>query len=382
MEPKKFVSQKFGRVIKTPGPDGFNTFIPNPIPRKITLNMRTVAVLSEADRALGRLAGAGRLLPNPDLLVHAYIKREAVASSRIEGTQATLPQVFDAEAKGETSDDVAEVLNYVRALNRGLERLNVLPISKRLVEEIHGVLLQGVRGAERQPGEIRHSPNWIGSPDNRPDTAVFVPPPYEEMKAGLSDWERFIHEASDIPPLIRCALMHYQFETLHPFLDGNGRLGRLLIIFFLVGHGHLPAPILYISSYFEDHKNEYYDRIQSVRERGEIQEWLQFFCRAIEVQAADAEERAEKLTDLREEYRERLKGTRSRAFEVVDLLLDNPVVTTSVVADQLGITPQGATNLLKQLESVDILTPRRRIPGRSNRWVAPEMLDVLVKRSA
>lgn len=377
---ERFTSSRFGEVIKTPGPHGFLTFIPAALPRSLPLADEVVVRLSEADRALGRLAGAGRLLPNPHLLVNAYITREAVASSRIEGTQATLADVFEAATEeAQPSGDVREVVNYVAAMNTGLQRLDQLPISRRLLEEIHAVLLSGVRGAERGPGEVRRSPNWIGSPDNRPETAVFVPPPADEMERGLSDWERFANEDIPMPPLIRCGLLHYQFETLHPFLDGNGRLGRLLIIFYLLSEGHLPAPLLDVSSFFEEHKNEYYDRLQAVRETGDVEGWLRFFLTAVAEQANDAVSRAEALTDLREGFRASLRGSRSRASEVVDMLLENPYVTTASVARRLGITYQGSTNLLRQLEGVGVITPARRISGRSNRWVAQQVLEVLAR---
>jgi Fic family protein len=377
MDPSRFKSAQFGTVRLTPGPHGFFTYFPTPIPRSLALSEQTIGRLSEADRALGRLAGAGRLLPNPQLLVNAYIRREAVASSRIEGTQATIAEVFQAEAGGPVGGDIQEVLNYIRAMDTGLERLATLPLSRRLTEEIHAVLLRGIRGHQRNPGEVRRSPNWIGSPDNRPETAVFVPPPVDEMEEGLSDWERFLHERIEMPPLIRCALMHYQFETLHPFLDGNGRLGRLLIVFFLISEQHLPAPLLYLSSYFDDHKEDYYDRLQAVRERGQIDEWLRFFLVAVAAQAGDAVSRAEKLTDLREAYRGKLHGSRSRAHEIIDMVLENPFVTTVRVSNRLGITGQGATNLLRQLQSLGVLRLWPRLPGRSSRWVAHEVLAVL-----
>jgi Fic family protein len=315
--------------------------------------------------------------------VNAYITREAVASSRIEGTQATISDVFEAATDDRRPPgDVEEVVNYISAMNTGLERLHDLPLSRRLLEEIHGVLLAGVRGAERSPGEVRRSPNWIGSPDNRPETAIFVPPPAHDMERGLSDWERFVHEDIPMPPLIRCGLLHYQFETLHPFLEGNGRLGRLLIIFYLLSQGHLPSPLLYVSAFFEEHKAEYYDRLQSVRERGDIEGWLCFFLRAIAEQANDAVVRAEALTDVREDFRSALRGTRSRASEVVDMLLENPYVTTASVSRRLGTSYQGSTNLLRQLEELQVLVPARRIPGRSNRWMAPRVLDALTRPSA
>ena len=378
MEAARFTRTDFGTVVKTPGQYGFNTFLPAPLPRALDLTDLTVSLLSDADRAIGRLAGAGRLLPNPHLLVNAYIRREAVASSRIEGTQATLSEVFEAESSGrQLSGDIQEVANYIKAMEEGLQSLTSLPISRRLLEQIHAILLAGVRGHERSRGETRRSPNWIGSPDNSPTSAIFVPPPYDDMEVGLADWENFVHEDMRMPPLIRCALLHYQFETLHPFLDGNGRLGRLLIIFFLISEGHLPSPLLYVSTYFEEHKGEYYDKLQAVRERAEINEWLQFFLGAVTTQANDAVWRAEELTDRREEYRKRLHGSRSRAHELLDQLLENPFITTSMARRRLGVSSQGATNLLRQLEQLGIIEPAQRVAGRSLRWVARDIYDTL-----
>ncbi len=319
-----------GTVVRTPGPHGFHAFIPTNLPRQLPLSSETIMLLSEADDALGRLAGAGRLLPNPHLLVNAYLTREAVASSRIEGTQASLSEVFQAVAGRATApaSDVREVENYIRAMEMGLERLAELPICLRLVREMHGVLMRGVRGRERQPGEFRKTQNWIGSTGDRPDTAAFVPPPLEAMDSALRDWERYANDPAGVPLLVQCAMLHYQFETIHPFLDGNGRLGRVLIVLFLVQRGRLPQPLLYISRYLEDNRTEYYSRLQALRERGEVQEWLQFFLRAVDAQARDAVQRAERLVDVRERYRLALRGSRSRASEVVDLLLANPVLTT------------------------------------------------------
>jgi Fic family protein len=363
--------------VKTPGPHGFHAFVPTALPRELELASATVMLLSESDRALGRLAGAGRLLPNPHILVGPYVAREALASSRIEGTQASLSDVFDATAGGSAHGDVLEVTNYIESLELGLERLAKLPVSMRLLREMHKQLLTGVRGTERRPGEIRRSPNWIGSPDNRPETAVFVPPPVDEMQLAITDWERYAHEDVRVPPLLKCALLHYQFETIHPFLDGNGRLGRLFIVLFLMEQGLLPAPLLYVSSYFETHRSEYYDRLQFVRERGEIEQWLQFFLRAVSVQATDAVERAERLADLREKYRLVTSRTRSRAGEVVELLFEKPVVTVGYLVDRLSVTQQGAANLLTRLHTEGIVRELFRVPGRATRWVAHEIMDVL-----
>lgn len=335
--------------------------------------------LSEADAALGRLAGSGRSLPNPHLLVKAYLTREAVSSSRIEGTQASVTEVFDAAVTGETKrDDIREVSNYILALQHGIRRLqDDFPISLRLIREMHGILLSQVRGHDKTPGEFRTSQNWINSPDNRPTTATFVPPPVHEMWQSLDDWEKYLHdEMPRLPLLVRCALLHYQFETIHPFLDGNGRLGRLFIVLYLMDRGRLPAPLLNLSGYFDQRKSDYYDRLQYVRERGEITEWLQFFLDGVAVQATDAVDRADQLSDLRESYRSRLRGG-SRAHEVVDLLFANPILTVRYVKERLGLSQPGATNLLRQLADEDIVQEVGTGPGVRHRWFGTEVLAVL-----
>ncbi len=355
-------------------------FIPEPVPRELPLDAETVLRLSEADAALGRLAGAGRVLPDPHLLVNAYITREAVSSSRIEGTQASVTEVFDAAVTGETKrDDIREVRNYVSALEHGIARLDGgFPICLRLIREMHEVLVRGARGQEKTPGEFRRSQNWISSPDNRPSTARFIPPPVDEMGSSLDNWEKYLHDESPrLPLLIRCALLHYQFETIHPFLDGNGRLGRLFIVLYLKERGRLPAPLLYLSSYFDQRKSEYYDRLQYVRERGEITEWLRFFLDGVAVQATDAVDRAELLSDLRETYRALLRGRRSRAPEVVDLLFANPILTVRYVQEQLKVSQPGATNLLRLLCEHGVVREIGRGSGVRHRWIGDGVLQLL-----
>jgi Fic family protein len=378
------VRTEFGQVVRTLGDHGYFAYLPSAIPREIELDSRTVLPLSDADDALGRLAGVGRLLPNPHLLASAYLTQEAVASSRIEGTQASLSEVFRAVAGGgsPSSSDVQEVRNYIAALEHGLSRLQELPICLRLTREIHRTLMTNVRGREQHPGDFRTTQNWIGSSGDRPDTAAFVPPPVDHLAGCLADWERYANETPPVPVLVQCGLLHYQFETIHPFLDGNGRLGRLLIVLFLVSRARLPQPLLYISRFFEDNRAEYYDRLQGVRERGEIQEWLQLFLTAVAVQARDAVDRAEALVDLRERYRQALRGSRSRAPEVVDLLLGNPVLTAGRVERELAVTNAGALNLIRQLESLEVVQDVGRT-GRGGRrvWVAHEVLTVLEGRS-
>ncbi len=381
MSATRFAAPEWGHLQPVISPDGpYDAFVPEPLPREVVLDARTVAVLSRADLALGRLAGAGRLLPNPHILVNPYMTREAVSSSAIEGTQASVSDVYEAVAEGSARGDVAEVTNYIRALVSGLERLPDLPISKRLVAEIHGVLLKGVRGRQRTPGAFRTTQNFIGSADDRPQTAIFVPPPPgEPMERALADWERFVHDEGQMPLLIRCALMHYGFETIHPFLDGNGRLGRLLIVFFLVERGALPSPLLYLSTFFEQNRQDYTARLQGIRERGELQEWLRFFLHGVEVQAADAVQRAERLADLRERYRRQLAGKRSRVAEVVDLLFETPVASGPLVSERLGMTWQGAKNLLQQLEAAGIVKPFRMRPGGRRNWIAEEILAAVTE---
>lgn len=313
MDPTRFVAPEIGQAIKSTGRWGFYRFVPEPLPRALVLGAETVLALSAADTALGRLAGAGRLLPNPHILVDPYMTREAVASSRIEGTQASLSEVLEANATGRSApgSDVREVQNYIAAFNAGLQLLRSMPLCLRLIREVHATLMEGVRGQERRPGEFRTTPNWIGSPTDTPENATFVPPLPAEMSPALDDLERFLNEDVRLPVLVRCTLAHYQFETIHPFLDGNGRLGRLLAVFYLVQQDVLPQPLLYLSAYFETYRTDYYDRLQAVRERGQLQEWLQFFLTAVAVQATDAIERAERLADLREGYRQALASSRA-----------------------------------------------------------------------
>lgn len=381
MDPKDFTNPEFGQPYQD-GSTGWDfwAFKPAAIPGEIALTTETVLALSKADAALGRLAGAGRQLHDPAMFVRPYMTREALASSRIEGTQASLSEVFEAEAaeEGEATHDVEEVWNYRAAMEEGLSKLPDLALTGRVVREIHAVLLRGVRGEDKQPGIFRKKPVWIGSPTDSPDNAVFVPPFEREMQDAWRDWEKLANSDQRLPILVQCALLHYQFETIHPFFDGNGRLGRLLIVLFLVHRGGLPAPLLYISSYLEQYRREYYERLQGVRERGEVQEWLQFFLTAVAVQADDAIARAEHLHDLREEYRSELAGSRSRAVEVVDLLFANPVITVRSVASALGVTNQGAANLIRQLEThgwLQLLRTAGR--GGRNYWIANDVLSAV-----
>jgi len=375
-----YASTQFGRARRTPGKHGYAAYFPMAIPRSIELSAENLVRMADAEAALGRLAGAGRLLPNPQLLVGPYLRREAVASTRIEGTQASLTDVYDAEANDlPLGPDVEEVLNYVKAIELGLGRLETLPLSTRLIRELHALILDGVRGRDRQPGEFRTSQNWIGAQGATIETATFVPPPPDALNALLDDLETFVHENPTLPPLIQAALLHYQFETIHPFLDGNGRLGRLLVVFFLVVRDRLPAPLLYISPYFEERRTAYYDALQGVRERGDIDTWLAMFLDAVSTQAIDAVRRAEQLTDLRERYRAQVQdATRGSANQLVDLAFEQPVLTSRIVERRLDITRPSALSALRTLAELNILTEAADGPRGQLRWRAHEVLRVLI----
>lgn len=371
----------FGEARRTPGPHGYVAFHAKSIPRAVEISSRNVMRLADAEAALGRLAGAGRLLPDPQLLVQPYLRREALASTRIEGTQASLAEVFDAALSDQPlGADVEEVMNYVQAMEVGLVRLEQLPISGRLLREMHAVILDGVRGRDRQPGEFRTTQNWIGSPGATIETATFVPPPPGLVGELLDDLERFVHEPPTMPPLVQAALLHYQFETIHPFLDGNGRLGRLLIVFFLVDRGRLPAPLLYISPYFESRRFEYYSALQGVRERGDFDAWLALFLDAIDTQAVDAVSRAERLTDLRERYRSSTRAvTRGVANQLVDLTFESPVLNARIVQQRLEISRPAALSALRLLADQGLLAEAADGPRGQLRWRAHEVIDILAE---
>jgi len=377
MNPATYHSRRAGSVVTVGrGEAQFHAFRPVPIPRDLDLDRDLVLALSEADQALGRLASLGSLLPNPHILIQPYLRREAVASTRIEGTQSSLSDVLSAEAQllPETPD-LREVLNYVRAFELGLERLRTLPLSNRLLREMHAELLRDVRGEERTPGEFRRSQNWIGG--RGPSDALFVPPPADFLPELLDDFERFLHEEPALPILIRCALLHYQFETIHPFLDGNGRLGRLLVVFYLVERGALSQPLLYLSAYLERRRDEYVDRLQAVREEGEFESWVTFFLRGVAQQAASAVRSVESLVHLNAAFRDRLRRIRARgqAVDAAESLIGNPYIAAPRLAEMLGVTRQGAQYVIGTLERAGIVVP---VPNtRPALHVATEVLQVL-----
>ena len=350
-------------------PTGYRAFIPAPLPPNPPLDLdgRLRESLSEADHALGRLDGAVLTLPNPDLFVFMYVRKEAVLSSQIEGTQSSLQNLLAAEARlfdPDTPQDVGEVANYVRAMNHGLARLSELPVSVRLIREIHAELMQGVRGGRLQPGELRTSQNWIGPAGCTLTTATFVPPPPHEVSRVLGDLERFLHQDADLPPLVQVGLAHAQFETIHPFLDGNGRVGRLLIAFLLTEKKLLAKPVLYLSHYFKQHRAEYYERLQAVRDAGDWEGWLMFFLRGVSAVSREATDTAAAILRMREDYRARITDNLGRAAangqRVMDRLFDHPIITVATVTKWLGITPAGANQIVNRLQGIGLL---REITG-------------------
>ena len=348
-----------GRFIKQV--EGYSAFVPAPLPPAppVEMDSELTRLLSDADRALGRLDGVASILPNPNLFVAMYVRHEAVLSSQIEGTQSTLDDVlqFEVDGRGEHPLDVEEVVNYVRAMNYGLKRIQELPLSLRLIREIHAELLEGVRGGERTPGEFRRSQNWIGPAGCNLATASFVPPPVHEMNSALDNLEKFLHETESLPLLIHCGLVHAQFETIHPFLDGNGRVGRLLITFLLCRQTVLQRPLLYLSTYLKAHRQEYYDRLDSIRRDGDWEGWLKFFLRGIQEVSQDATERARRILALRERQRqgmsEQIGGGSSP--RLLDYLFERPVVTVRMVEGALDLSYATANKLVEQFESAGIL---------------------------
>jgi Fic family protein len=345
-------------------PGGFRAFIPNPLPpdQPPRLEGELQRLLSDADRALGRLDGSIQTLPHPDLFVYMYVRKEAVLSSQIEGTQSSLQDLLAEEA--DLADDarprdVAEVVNYVRAMNYGLARLGELPVSARLIREIHAQLLQGVRGARLTPGELRRSQNWIGPPGSSIATATFVPPPPEEVPVALGQLETFLHQPDDLPLLVKIGLAHSQFETIHPFLDGNGRVGRLLITFFLCERGVLHKPVLYLSHFFKQHRQEYYERLQAVRDSGDFEGWLAFFLRGVAEVSAQAAQTARRILELRETHRrlitEELGRAAGNGHRVLERLFERPLLTVKDVQSLLGTTFAGANQIVARLEALGVL---------------------------
>lgn len=363
MKSKDFQASQAGKVIQTS--KGYAAFLPAILPPALQFDSQFIMVLSRADAALSELSGLGRHLPNPHLLIAPYVRREAVLSSRIEGTKASLSDLLRDEmgqhAQGVQGEDVQEVRNYVAAMEHGLQRLKKLPLSLRLVREIHERLMKGVRGDRATPGEFRRSQNWIGASTSTIESASYVPPPPEHLDDLLANWEQFLHDREAFPDLVQCAIMHEQFEAIHPFLDGNGRVGRLLITLFLMERGRLSQPLLYLSAYIEARRQEYYDCLQRVRTQGDWMSWLHFFLLGVTEIASEAVGRAGRLMDLRETLRGRLRD-KPKALALLDELFLNPYLSVARAEKVLRVSNPTARQAVRQLEKKGVL---EEITGRT-----------------
>jgi Fic family protein len=383
MKISDFSNNAPGSVVKSL--QDYLVFIPAPLPPDVIWSNKLLAALSQADRSLARLAEVCNAFPLPHVVVRPFVRKEAVLSSQIEGTRTSFEALLANEA-GQLGlfgdmEDAREVHNYVRALDYGLERLETLPLSVRLMCEIHGILMKGVRGETMTPGEVRRSQNWIGRPGATLDQARYVPPPVDEMHDCLSDLERFIHQDSELPPLLRIGLIHYQFEAIHPFLDGNGRIGRLLVTFLLVAWGLLTQPLLYLSNFIEANRQEYYDRFLSVSQNGEWEIWLLFFLEGVRSQAEDASQRITRLQALRLTYHDQFAADRSRVNlqRMVDYLISTPI--TSITQAQENLEMGSYTTIQRYIEKLAALGIVREVTDKSRNRIyrADQIIKVLAE---
>ena len=364
-------------------PTGYQAFIPAPLPPNPPVQIDPLqSLLSQADRALGRLDGSIETLPNPDLFVYMYVRKEAVLSSQIEGTQSSLQDLLTAEAKilvPERPQDVDELINHVRAMNYGIERLKQIPLSVRLIRKIHAKLMRGVRGSKLTPGELRTSQNWIGPSGCTLNEAVFVPPPHREVAPQLSDLEKFYHADTNLPLLIKIGLAHAQFEAIHPFLDGNGRVGRLLITFMLCEREVLRAPVLYLSYYFKKHQQQYYDELQSVHNAGTWEQWLSFFLRGVVEVSKEATKTARDIIQLREKHRESITAGFGRVagngHRVLEYLYDHPIISVPEIRNLIGTTYQAANNLVGRLVTTGVLHEVTK-QARNRKFIYQSYIDL------
>ena len=360
MDPSKFQQEAPGKLLRIG--QGQWAFMPNQLPPKLEVSWELAEQISNADRALGELAGVAQTIPNPHLLIEPFTRREAVLSSRIEGTEATLSELFTAQAsaqRGGPRAEVREVLNYVDALEYGLKRMKKLPLSLRLVRELHQRLMWRVRGAPLSPGEFRKSQNFIGPLGSRLEGATYVPPPVPQMQEALDRFEKYLHEERrTLPPLVRLALIHYQFEAIHPFLDGNGRVGRLLMTLLLCAEQLLPQPLLYLSAYFERNRQEYYRLLLDISQAGNWNDWVCFFLRGVTEESRDAVARSNQLLELRQQYRKKLQTAKfpGRTLELMETLFTEPVVTVAGARLRLGVTTRSAEKNISKLVEAGMLS--------------------------
>lgn len=362
-------------------PSGYKSFLPSDLPPEppIKFDGEMLTLLSEADRKLGRLDGVTQILPNPELFVAMYVQKEAVLSSQIEGTQASLTDVLEINTKDEKREDVGEVVNYVCAMNYGLERLKHFPLCLRLIREIHEKLLNNGRGSNRNPGEFRKTQNWIGPAGCTLSDARFVPPTVPDMEKALENLENFFYTKDTIPALIKIALIHAQFESIHPFLDGNGRMGRLLITFWLCQQGILSQPLLYLSYYFKKNRLEYYDRLMAVREKGDWEGWIKFFLKGVAITADEATSTAKEILQLKLTCENKIvsQGYSAIYNALLDEVFVHPIITVNNAADTLNVSYPTASKIVDNLCKLDILFDISPDQKRNKRYSFSTYLEIL-----
>ena len=355
-------------------------FIPKPLPPTINFDQKLALAISKAERTVGKLSGVGLQLLNANLLIMPYLRKEALSSSRIEGTRISLSDLLLSEAKGteEQMPDALEVANYIRAVNFALEKIKDEPIDLELIKEIHRILMQGVRGKDKSPGQYRQIQNWIGPPNCKVQEANFVPPGPKEIIPLMEGMINYLNQDDGMPLLLKCALMHYQFETIHPFSDGNGRIGRALITLYLCKKKIIIKPLLYISGYFEAHKREYTSLLLKTNKDGKFEEWIFFFLEALMIQSEDALQRAIKIQELREEYRKKTQSQSqsNNLLKLIDELFKNPYVRITTIETLLGVTYPTAKRLVETLVTLNILKPNDS-SQRNKIYFAHEIFDII-----
>lgn len=373
-----------GEFVKNLSSDSsYLSFKPSPLPPEpaLEINSNMVSKLVEANRELVKLDTAAKFIPNTDLFISMYVRKEALISSQIEGTQCTLDDVLDPELDTNSNLDVADVINYVQATNYAIEQLKTLPLCNRLLREVHRELMQGVRGQEKNPGEFRTSQNWIGPANCSLKDARYIPPNKDDMLTAMSDLEKFMNENNDYDALIRIALIHYQFETIHPFLDGNGRIGRLMILLYLIEQKLLSYPVIYISYFLKKNQIEYYDRISEVRRSGNYEQWVIFFLEAVSAAAKDSLETIEQLSALHDKNIALLPKT-NRKKDNVRILFDYiekyPIIDIRHTSQALDVSFNTVSNAIRKLQELGILTETTN-SARNKVFAYSEYLDILKK---
>ncbi|MBE7021504.1 MAG: Fic family protein [Ruminococcaceae bacterium] len=359
----------------------YKSFRPTPLPVEINMDVEMISLLTDATKALATLDTLSSYIPNMNLFVSMYVRKEALLSSQIEGTQATLEDVLDPLIEKNTNQNVADVINYIKATEFALERLNSLPLCNRLIKETHEVLMKDVRGQEKNPGEFRYSQNWIGSAGSTLKNARYIPPNPEDMKQAMSDLEKYINSDDELDLLIQAALIHYQFETIHPFLDGNGRVGRLLITLFLMEKKRLNTPALYISYYLKNNRIEYYDRMSEVRNKNNYEQWIKFFLRAIKESSEDAVETINKLSELHDKniaIIEQMGRASKTAKQIFDYLEKNPIIDIKKTSEELSLAFSTVSASVKRLEEYGILVQTNNA-NRNRVFAYEDYLGILRK---